>query len=128
MQVGHGDGLARPTDGNVHGMSRSDALSTLSHLADKGARLSRDVRLPEVRLPDIDLSDLPELPDVRLPDVRLPDVSAPDLSAVTDSVRRRPSWVAIGVVGLVAALGIVWAVRRRRSSAEERSADLASVA
>lgn len=106
-------------------MSRSDALSTLTHLADTGARLSREVRLPEVRLPDIDLSDL-SLPEI--PDVRLPEVSAPDLTVVTDTVRRRPSWFVIGAVGVVATLGIVLLVKRRRAADDRKSAELASVA
>ncbi len=110
-------------------MSRSDALSTISHLADTGARWGRDVRLPDVDLSDLSLPDVSDLrlPDVRLPDVHLPDVSAPD--RVRDTVRRRPSWLVIGALALVATIGIVVVVRRRRAAADsEESAGLASVA
>ncbi|GEM_PF-7044592 len=112
-------------------MSRSDALSTISHLADTGARWGRDVRLPDVDLSDLSLPDVSDLrlPEVRLPDVHLPDVSAPDLGGVRDTVRRRPSWVVMGALTLVATIGIVVVVRRRRAAADsEESAGLASVA
>jgi hypothetical protein len=107
-------------------MSRSDALSTLAHLADTGARLSRDVRLPDVHLPDVDFSEF-SFPDV--PEVHLPDVSVPDLAVVKDTVRRRPSWLVWGAVALVTTVGVVVIVRRRRSRSEhEQSPELASVA
>jgi len=112
-------------------MSRPDALSTISHLADTGARWGRDVRLPDIDLSDLSLPDVSDLhlPDVRLRDVRLPDVSAPDLGDVRDTVRSRPSWLVVGALALVATIGIVVVVRRRRAAnAGEESAELASVA